>query len=72
MFDYELEVENQAGVKRTVQYQKLIRSLEIQNEVVCGAPMSEGGTPQAAWLQRALIGGDIKAVRVMFNGNQIL
>ena len=74
MYDYHFVIVKGDGVQVTRTYQKLIRELKIENEIVEGKPMSEGGAPQAAWLQQLLLkymSKDVKEIKVLFNGNQI-
>ena len=74
MYDYHFVIVKKDGLEVTRTYQKLIRELKIENEVIEGAKMSEGGAPQAAWLQQLLLKYMTKTVteiKVLFNGNQI-
>ena len=74
MFDYQFVTTLPNGQIRTTTYQNLVRVLGLENEVVQGQPLKEGGAPQALWLKQML--EEVPAfkgctVAVYFNGNQI-
>jgi hypothetical protein len=72
MFDYTLKV-SKDGKTLSNSYQTVISKLGIENEIVSGAPLKEGGAPQALMVAR-LIKEAMKAesVTVYFQGNAIL
>lgn len=74
MYDYTFTIVKEDGTEVNRTYQKLIRELKIENEVIQGQPLSEGGAPQAAWLQQLLLKymkDTVKEIKVLFNGSQI-
>ncbi len=74
MYDYQLKFKNLRGeVVLDITYQQLITKLMVREEMLHGAPLKEGGTPQVATLSemvRKNMGA--ASVDVYFNGNQIL
>lgn len=72
--DYTMKLTDEKGTVKEYSYQALITALEIKDEVVHGAPLSAGGTPQAAFLAGALKKRfkDLKSVEVFFNGSRLL
>jgi hypothetical protein len=72
MYDYTLQVKIN-GVTKSVGYQTFITKIGIQNEVVHGRPLSDGGTPQAQTVAK-LVKDTLKAdsVLVLFHGQPIL
>lgn len=74
MFDYQFVTTLPNGQVRTTTYQVLVQILGLENEIVEGRPMKDGGAPQALFLKRMLEEAPrFKgcSVAVYFNGNQI-
>ena len=64
-YDYMIEIEG-----KKIGYQRLLRLLEMENEVVMGKPLTAGGAPQVAKLCQ-ILGHKFSGVKAFFNGNQI-
>jgi hypothetical protein len=73
-YDYELRFFNEKGdMVKSMSYQKMISALGIGNEIVHGAPLSQGGTPQVATISNMICKQmKLSRVEVFFNGSQIL
>lgn len=72
-FDYEFEITLGGQVIR-ISYQKLIRLLAIENEIVHGQPLKAGGAPQALYMKEMLLKTpqySQSQIRVLFNGSVI-
>jgi len=72
MFDYKIRIEKD-GKAKEIGYQEFISKVGIASEQVHGAPLSEGGAPQAQIVAK-LIKDTFKAesVTVYFQGQPIL
>lgn len=72
MYDYKMKIDKD-GRSKQMGYQEFINKAGIQDEIVHGAPLSEGGTPQAQTVA-GLIKGVFKADKVVvyFQGQPIL
>ena len=72
MYDYQLRIDK-SGVSKSIGYQEFINKVGIQNEVVSGRPLSDGGAPQAQTVAK-LIKDTFKADKVVvyFQGQPIL
>jgi len=71
-FDYTLRVTSEGHEPNEFGYQFIIRKLEIEKEIVHGAPLSEGGAPQALAVKGILEKGwPGVSVAVYHNGSQI-
>ena len=74
MYDYTFVSELEGGVVRKTTYQSLIVKLGIDKEEYMGAPLTEGGTPQALFVadlvKKAM--PSIKKLTVLFEGSAIL
>ena len=46
-FDYTMRVTSEGHEPNEFGYQFIIRKLEIENEIISGRPLKEGGAPQA-------------------------
>lgn len=71
-YDYTLKITKGDKVK-AIGYQAFLKLVGIENEIVHGAPLSEGGAPQAqtvAVLAKDAFKAD--SVTVYFNGSAIL
>lgn len=64
-FDYSIEISG-----KRIGYQKLIKALDMQDEIVHGRPLSDGGAPQVATLCN-ILSKQYDGVKAYFNGNQI-
>lgn len=53
-FDYTMKVTSEGHEPNEFGYQFIIRKLEIEDEVVHGQPLSEGGAPQALMVKNLL------------------
>ena len=72
MHDYELKIEQEDGTKKEVRYQALLRALDMEDEKIHGAPLSEGGVPQVISLMQMLQKSwKLKSYQVFYNGSQI-
>ena len=73
MFDYTLRATKNGTLLGETTYQKFIKVAGIESEVIHGAKLSQGGTPQAqtvAGLAKKVLKAD--KVEVLFNGSVIL
>lgn len=71
-FDYNFEIESGDEMAETT-YQRFVEDCGIGDEIVCGAPLKQGGTPQAAFIKGLIERAPgITKVRVFFQGNEIL
>jgi hypothetical protein len=46
MYDYTIKSELENGQVKTISYQKMLLMVDMQNEIMHGAKLSEGGLPQ--------------------------
>ena len=71
-FDYTMRVTSEGHEPNEFGYQFIIRKLEIENEIISGRPLKEGGAPQALAVKSILEKGwPGVSVAVLFNGSQI-
>ena len=71
-YDYTLKFYKDDKLTGSNTYQKLIRLLAIENEIVSGRPLKAGGAPQAMVL-KGLLEKQVEGSRVdvYSNGNQM-
>ena len=73
MYDYDIKTTLNDGTVRVISYQKMLGILKMEDEIVMGAPLSEGGTPQVAKFI-SMLKGIVKAknISAFYNGNELL
>jgi hypothetical protein len=64
-FDYLIEFDG-----KRISYQRLLKLLEMEDDIIMGRPLKDGGAPQVAKLCQ-ILGHQFTGVKAYFNGNQI-
>jgi hypothetical protein len=73
MYDYTIKSELENGQVKTISYQKMLLMVDMQNEIMHGAKLSEGGLPQVISfisLIKPMVTG-VKKITVFYEGEAV-